>query len=224
MIPIRVQKQKVSRNATAPKLLQAAAEEIENLHFVAPGIVRGAQPTPQGLKLLSECGVKTIINLRNEESIVNREAEEAEKLGMQFVNIPLDVFAAPSAVAIKAFIAIAGNPINQPVFVHCQHGLERTGTMIGLYRIHREGWSGGQAYDEMLEHGFRPTFFNLSLTVMDYCNRRETAAQPPAKPRNSVELLGRGKGLAGHILRFFVRLHQVRKDPVEYGTRAVIGI
>jgi tyrosine-protein phosphatase SIW14 len=224
MIPNRVQNLKVSRDSTAPELLQAAAAEIENLHSVAPGIVRGAQPTPQGLKLLRDCGVKTIINLRNEETIVNREAEEAERLGMQFVNIPMDVFAAPSAVAIKAFIAIAGNPRNQPVFVHCQHGLERTGTMIGLYRIHREGWSGGQAYDEMLEHGFRPSFFNLSLTVMDYSNERETAQPPTQQTRNSVDLLGRGKGFARHFFHFLVRLHQVRKNPVKYGSRAVIGI
>jgi protein tyrosine phosphatase (PTP) superfamily phosphohydrolase (DUF442 family) len=215
MIPLRVYTPKIARNSSGPKLLQPAATEIANLHLVAPGIIRG---------------IKTIINLRNEEVIVNREAADAQNLGLNFINIPMDVFAAPSVVAIKTFIEIIEDRRNLPVFIHCQHGLERTGTMIGLYRIHQEGWSGGQAYDEMLKHGFRPAFFNLSLTVMDYSNEKQNQATSADAPRRSahshsvMHLLGRTKRLASQLFNLFMRLHQIRKDPIEYGPEAVLRV
>jgi tyrosine-protein phosphatase SIW14 len=213
-----------SRATRSKGSIKAAKAEIANLHLVAPGIVRGAQPTPEGLELLRECGVKTIINLRNEEVIVNREAADAERLGMRFVNIPLDVFVAPSAVAISDFMDTIHDPRNQPVFVHCQHGQERTGTMIGLYRIHHEGWSGGQAYEEMLRHGFRPAFFNLGLAVMDYFNARQSVTPEASKRGSVVNLLGRSQRFASKLLNRLVRLHKVRKDPVEYSPVSVIRI
>ena len=43
---------------------------------------------------------------------------------------------------------------NTPVFVHCQYGAERTGTMCAIYRIAVEGWNKNEAIEEMTKGGF----------------------------------------------------------------------
>ena len=51
----------------------------------------------------------------------------------------------------------------QPVLVHCEHGSDRTGTMVAIYRIAFEGWTKAQATDEMINGGFgiHPMWQNL---------------------------------------------------------------
>ena len=145
--------------------LEPATKLISNLHVVAPGIVRGGQPTVDGLVKLKQAGVKTIINLRKEEVLTARESLVARKLGFTFYNIPLDVFNEPTARDIEHFVKLVNNTNNQPVFVHCLHGQDRTGCMIAAYRIAVENWSASKAYEEMLFYGFRPEFANLTRAV-----------------------------------------------------------
>ncbi|MDP2927459.1 MAG: hypothetical protein Q8N80_01490 [Candidatus Omnitrophota bacterium] len=65
--------------------------EIFNFHVVEPGVLRGSQPSETSLKLLKDyCGVKTILNLRDDEKKVNWERQVSEKLGMDFINIPMN--------------------------------------------------------------------------------------------------------------------------------------
>nr|HNI57084.1 protein-tyrosine-phosphatase [Elusimicrobiota bacterium] len=47
--------------------------------------------------------------------------------------------------------------------VHCQHGSDRTGTMVAIYRIAVQGWSKESALDEMVNggYGFHPLWKNL---------------------------------------------------------------
>ena len=61
------------------------------------------------------------------------------------------------------FLRIATTPSMQPVLVHCQHGSDRTGTMVAIYRIVYQGWTKSQATDEMINggFGFHPMWQNL---------------------------------------------------------------
>jgi hypothetical protein len=38
--------------------------------------------------------------------------------------------------------------------VHCTHGQDRTGIVIGVYRVMHDGWTKQRAYDEMRAHNF----------------------------------------------------------------------
>jgi protein tyrosine/serine phosphatase len=62
-----------------------------------------------------------------------------------------------------AFLRIATDPKRTPVFVHCRHGSDRTGTMAAVYRIAVQGWTKEQAIAEMTQggFGFHATFDNL---------------------------------------------------------------
>ena len=52
------------------------------------------------------------------------------------------------------FLRIVTDSNCTPVFVHCKHGSDRTGTMCAIYRITVQGWSKNQAIEEMTKGGF----------------------------------------------------------------------
>jgi tyrosine-protein phosphatase SIW14 len=161
-------------------LLNEASLTIPNLATVSPELIRGGQPTPQGLSSLRAAGIKTIINLRNEEVLVAQEARMVHQLGMRYINIPLDVFDEPSPSDVNKFLQAVRDPANKPVFVHCLHGQDRTGTFVGIYRVAEQGWPQEKAYAEMLSMGFRPAFTNLSRALFDFGRLRGQAAEQPS--------------------------------------------
>jgi protein tyrosine/serine phosphatase len=60
-------------------------------------------------------------------------------------------------------LRILNDPARGPILVHCQHGADRTGTMIAMYRMIVQGWSREQAVDELVNggYGFHPLWRNV---------------------------------------------------------------
>jgi len=174
--------------------LRPAADYIRNLHVVDRGLVRGAQPNAEGFRLLKVAGVKTVINLRNEDIPVAQEGVTVRLLGMRYVSIPLNVFEQPDDSDIRKFLRIASDPANQPVFVHCQFGQDRTGTMCAMYRIKNHGWTAGQSFDEMLSFGFKPGLANLTKSVYEYADQVGRPEQRPGADLIVKDLKRRLKG------------------------------
>lgn len=169
----------IQSSAARPALAEAG-KVVPNLRVVAPGLLRGGQPTAQGLKLLKEAGVRTVINLRTEAVLVAREAAVAKQLGLDYFSIPLTVFDAPAGADIERFLSLVAEVRRQPVFVHCLHGRDRTGTLVAIYRIKNQGWTSERAYAEMTELGFRPGFANLSAAVFQFADRPGRLANQPS--------------------------------------------
>jgi protein-tyrosine phosphatase len=150
---------------SSPSLKQAAAM-IPNFSVVSPSLMRGSQPPSSAYPLLKEAGVKTIVNLRNEDILVAREAGEAKRAGLNYVNIPMALFVSPTKQQFLQFLSTVNNA--GPVFVHCQKGEDRTGTMVAVYRITNENWHPNRAYQEMTAMGFKTYLGSLSGAVYDY--------------------------------------------------------
>lgn len=127
---------------------------IKNFHEVTAGLYRGAYPGEKGLCFLKDMGIKTIISFRWRKA--SRKAEQAlvTALGMNFINIPLTYWSYPRQEQIEDFLALLDEESNYPLFVHCFHGADRTGLLIGIFRIIRCGWSFEDAYREMIKCGF----------------------------------------------------------------------
>ena len=53
------------------------------------------------------------------------------------------------------------------VYVHCRHGQDRTGLVVGLERVFIEGWDPADAYAEMLKYGFHTYFLGLKDYFFD---------------------------------------------------------
>ena len=68
---------------------------------------------------------------------------------------------------IVRFLRIVTDKNRQPVFVHCLHGADRTGTMCAAYRVVVDGWTKQQAIDEMTKggYGFHPVWTNLPKLI-----------------------------------------------------------
>ena len=141
-----------------------AAQSLPNFHEVAPGITRGAAPTMAGLQKLKAMGVHTIIDLRY--SPVKQEKAEAKRLGLTWINLPMGA-EAPTAKQVSTFLATLKKAPADPVFVHCQHGADRTGCMIGIWRVTQQGWTFPQAWTEMRKYGFDPRWTHLTGAVRE---------------------------------------------------------
>lgn len=150
---------------------KAAAPDLPNFHAVAPHVWRGAAPTVGGLKRLKAMGVRTIIDLRIAPKTVRREGRTARALGFQFINLPMGADP-PTAGQVSAFLVAMDRAGADPVFVHCQHGADRTGCMVGIFRETRQGWTFPQAYAEMRRDGFDPRWGKLRRAVQQRAGTR----------------------------------------------------
>jgi protein tyrosine/serine phosphatase len=136
---------------------------LPNFHEVASGIYRGGAPTAEGLKTLKALNVQTIIDLRIERA-AQAEKQAAQKLGFNWLHLPMGR-EAPTKQQVEDFLAALASSQEAPVFVHCQHGADRTGCMIGIYRVQVQGWSFSQAWTEMRKYGFKTFLSELKAAV-----------------------------------------------------------
>ena len=143
-----------------------ASPDLPNFHPVAPGIWRGAAPTNAGLKQLKAMGVKTVIDLRIAPKTVKREGIYARSLGFRWINLPMGSDP-PTPKEVSTLLATLKLAPSEPVFVHCQHGADRTGCMLGIYRVTQQGWTFAQAYKEMRQDGFDPRWTRLREAVQE---------------------------------------------------------
>jgi protein tyrosine/serine phosphatase len=136
--------------------------DLPHFYEVVKGeLYRGAQPTTQGLQALHDAGVKTILNLRNERDLITQEKKVVESIGMTYISVPLSGFFKPADADMDKIEALLNDPQARPLFVHCQHGKDRTGLAYGLYRIFTQGWTPQAAHDEMVSLGFNTLLFGL---------------------------------------------------------------
>ena len=132
---------------------------VSNFAQVTDAIYRGAQPSSAGFTALQHMGVGIVVNFRNEPKEISAEKLEVEKLGMKYVTIPWSGRDNPSNAQIVQFLdLIRANPQTK-IFVHCQRGADRTGTMIAAFRIAVQHESVKEAVAEM--HSFHYDHFWL---------------------------------------------------------------
>ncbi len=130
---------------------------------------RGAQPTSIGFKDLAERGIKTVVDLReNGEHSQADEQKAVTDLGMRYVSIPMQGMSTPKDNQIAAVLALLNDVTTGPVFVHCQRGADRTGTVIALYRMVHDGWDSKKALSEAKSYGMSVYQRAMQHYVTDY--------------------------------------------------------
>ncbi len=133
------------------KELPLGAEKLElpglpNAYKVTDSLFRGAQPTEEGLDALRALGVKTIVNLRAYHCDSKLAVRDK---GFEYVHIRFKTWR-PEEEHISRFLEVIADPARQPAFVHCQHGADRTGMMVAMYRMVAQGWDKESAVEEMI--------------------------------------------------------------------------
>ncbi|MFO1370921.1 MAG: tyrosine-protein phosphatase [Candidatus Competibacteraceae bacterium] len=135
---------------------------VANLHKVSSFIYRSAQPTHEGIKNLEkEIGIKTVINLRAFHS----DANEIKGTGLLNKELSVKTWRIEDEDIIN-LLNILKKSENGPFLIHCQHGADRTGIMVAMYRIVEQGWTKDEAIKEMMEGGYG--FHSIWSNIIDY--------------------------------------------------------
>ena len=140
---------------------------VENFARVCPALYRGAQPTEEGFRQLKAMGVKTVVDFRSYHST----KKQVEAAGMKAVEIPLKAdlgSVPPSDDELKEFFKVIMDPANQPVYIHCAFGKDRTGTMAACYRMEVDGWTPEEAMQEMEAFGYHTIYKDLIGFIRTY--------------------------------------------------------
>lgn len=146
----------------------SVSQNLPNFHLVNAGLYRGGQPKDDGFAELKRLGIATVIDLRDNDENALREKALVEKAGMRFINFPLGNWNRPNLKDIEKILAAINSAANQPVFVHCKRGSDRTGTVIAVYRIAHDGWNAKRASDEAKSFGIGWWEFGMKDFINDY--------------------------------------------------------
>jgi len=111
---------------------------LPNLHQITDGLYRGAQPTAEGMKELRPWG-QTVVEPAFWGSIRTRTRSPISDEAHRDLDEGLGQGSGQGGGGIPQAVT---DPENQPVFFHCQHGADRTGTMCAVFRIGRAGLDG----------------------------------------------------------------------------------
>ena len=147
-------------------------EELPNFHKVNERLFRGAQPKRGGIRRLSQLGINTIIDLRDNDERSRTEEKEARVAGLRYFNVPLDRLGRPTDDEMNRVLALIHSAANQTIFVHCHKGADRTGTVIAIYRIEHDGWTSKQAKEEANRYGMALWQRGMKDYIHDYYQRR----------------------------------------------------
>ena len=143
-------------------------KELPNFHLVSARLYRGAQPRIGGIQKLASLGINTIINLRDDDKRAEAEGKEVTAAGLHYFNVPFARLGRPTDEQVEQVLSLINAPENGVVFVHCEHGADRTGTAIAVYRIRFDGWTGEQAKAEAKRYGLKFWQRGMKDYISDY--------------------------------------------------------
>jgi tyrosine-protein phosphatase SIW14 len=133
---------------------------------VAPGLYRGGRPDAAGVAWLKRLGIKTVLNLRH----FHGETERAlvESAGIAYKRVALESSDVPTAQQLAQIMKTILDPTLRPLYVHCQHGVDRTGTVMAVYRMEIDRWTNVAALAEMDYFGAHKLWRDLRDFVRRY--------------------------------------------------------
>lgn len=135
---------------------------VANLYAVTPDLYRSAQPSVRGFHNLEDLGIKTVLSLRqtvNDAPLLADTAIELHRIPMKSRYVAEQ----GGAKIVAAMQDLAIGLAKGPTLVHCHHGADRTGLIVGLYRILSQGWTREAALEELTQggYGFHPIWANI---------------------------------------------------------------
>jgi tyrosine-protein phosphatase SIW14 len=139
-------------------------EGVMNIIEVVPGLYRSRQPWGDDeFQQIKSLGIKTIIDLENEPGENYWEENACHHNGLDIYKAPMSGFWAPPEFLMGQIQGkILGSlHVGSPILVHCRHGEDRSGLVIGMFR-RSQGWTKAQAWKEMIDYGFH--WYLLGLT------------------------------------------------------------
>jgi hypothetical protein len=130
-----------------------------NFGIVMGSLCRGGQPDNmnQLAALRDRLGVRRIVTLNSDQPEL---AGWCQKLGLEHLHAPLDD-GSPDEEGWKVLgEQLSENLLSIPTYVHCRHGMDRTGGIVARLRT-ETGWPCDLAYCEAKGFGFKDHFHHM---------------------------------------------------------------
>lgn len=99
-------------------------------------------------------GLKSIINLRGDEETDLWESKLANSLEINYYSKTLDAREKQDLDYLEEILSIVENSENQPVLLHCLGGKDRTGLIIGMYKLKNTDICFENLQKEMIMYGY----------------------------------------------------------------------
>ena len=112
-------------------------------------------------------GYKSIVNLRlatEPGADVDQQRAAADQAGLRYHHLPFST-SAPDRHVLDRFLAVAADPSNSPMFLHCASA-NRAGAFWLVKRVRQDGWPVDRALDEATAIGL--TNPALKQFALDY--------------------------------------------------------
>lgn len=136
-----------------------------NIIQVSDTVFRGPRPESAADWIqLGKLGITTILSLECGwfeflHGEMNQEFDDAVDAQIQPIHIQLGDFFPPSAQSLDRIYNLITYPSSGKVYVHCLHGVDRTGLVIAAYRVRAQKWKVDGAIAEMEALGFHRWFY-----------------------------------------------------------------
>lgn len=141
-------------------------DELNNFGIVKENqLYRGGTPVGEShYDRIAELGIKTVVNLKVEDSAVEyvNEQNNLHKRDINLHYIPMPNVAAPTVLQGLEFLTICYNTDMKPVFVHCHRGSDRTGIVSAIFRI-TQGYNASWALAEAQKFNIASSFHNYKI-------------------------------------------------------------
>jgi uncharacterized protein (TIGR01244 family) len=115
--------------------------------------VATTQVTSELLQQSASKGFKSVFNLRSpdEEGFLKDEQQQAETIGLQYVNLPVKPKQISNELTHQVLKQI--EQLTKPALIHCKTGM-RSGLMALIYVATRQGITAKQALEKGKQLGF----------------------------------------------------------------------
>ncbi len=150
-------------SALGRDVLHVAAPKGMRVRAVSQNVLRGPAPTTarKFTRLVKFHKVTRIVSLLDktnpkEIGLIKLERQLARKAGVRlsFVSMPFGIH--PPEASISKFLKIVSTKAPGKTYVHCRLGRDRTGTMVAVYRMVKQGVGPRKALAEMKTFGYNP--------------------------------------------------------------------
>lgn len=125
---------------------------MEAIRKINDELTIAGQVTPEQLQQVAQEGFKSVLNLRSpdEEGFLSNEQQQAEALGLYYVNIPVNFEAINDEIAAR--VLMQTNKLPKPALVHCDSAM-RAAAIVLMHIATRQGATLRQAFKQAEQLG-----------------------------------------------------------------------
>lgn len=146
---------------------------------------------------MAKLGVKTVLDLREQDSRSAKEAQVVTALGMHYVNVPMRGLTPPTDAQTATILALLESAASGGVFVHCKRGADRTGAVIAAYRVDHDHWANARALKEAMSCGMSFFQWPRQSYIRNFQPHTSVVTAAP-EPSNSAKV--QAPGIASAIV------------------------